>query len=52
MNLELERVCVWVKIHVRCPQNDHAEVFGVITDFGHCGVDEGSVVIHIFQGDQ
>lgn len=52
MDFKFERICIWVKILIGRSQNDHTEVFGVIADFGHCGVNEGSVVVHVFQGYQ
>lgn len=47
MNLKLEGVCVGVKVLVRSPQNDHAEVSGIIADLSHSWVNDRSVVINV-----
>lgn len=52
MNFELEGIRVWVQVLVRGSQDDHTEVSGVVADFGYRGVDEGSIVVHVFQGYQ
>ena len=52
MDFKFERICVWVKILIRCSQDDYAEVFGVIADLCYRRVNEGRVVIDIFQGYQ
>lgn len=52
VDFKFERICVWMKILICCSQNDYAEVFGIITDLCYRGVNEGRVVIHVFQGYQ
>lgn len=52
MDFKFERICVWVKILIRRSQDDYAEVFGVIADLCYRRVNEGRVVIDIFQGYQ
>lgn len=52
VDFKLEGVRVWVKVLVRRSQNDHTEVFGIVTDLGHRGVDEGRVVVHVLEGYQ
>ena len=52
MDFKFERICVWVKILICRSQNDYAEVFGIITDLCYRGVNEGRIVIHVFQSYQ
>lgn len=52
VDFKFERIRVWVKILICCSQNDYAEVFGIITDLCYRGVNEGCIVIHVFQSYQ
>lgn len=52
MDFKFERICIWVEILIWSSQNDYAEVFGVITDLRYRRVNEGRVVIHVFQSYQ